>query len=261
MLIESKKISELLRLYVGTEVKGVKLLSDLRENLSSAIPESYLYELMEQGVLEPIKVSRPVGNYLFKIRSENLVLAPPLSIKNHENSVKILATYPRGVGFEEIDGVSKLYPQLIMLLSGAKHSIDIINPYYTEKGSQKVSNALVQATLKGIKIRMVSRSSPSPDGLLQPTKDYLRLVNFLKEQGAPMNIEAKIFGSPDLVKGDLHLHAKAICVDGSRCYVGSANLTGPSLDSNLEIGVLLGSDQAISVYKLFCIAWKNSVRV
>ncbi len=261
MLIEPKKVSDILSLYVGTEVKGVRILTDLRQNLGSAIPESYLYELMELGILEPIKVSRPVGNYLFRIRTENLAFIPTLSVKRQGKCVKILATYPRGIGFEEIEGVSKLYPQLIMLMSGATHTIDIINPYYTERGSQKISNALVQASLKGIKIRMVSRSSPSPNGIIYPTKDFLKLVNFLKERGIPGNIEAKIFGSNDLGKGEFHVHAKAICVDGNKCYIGSANLTGPSLESNLEIGVLLDSDQAISVYRLFCIAWKNSVKI
>ena len=261
MIIEPKKVSDILCLHLGTEVKGVRILTELRQNIDSAIPESYLYELMEQGILEPVKVSRPVSNYLFRIRTENLALVPALSINHQEKSVKILATYPREIGFEEIEGVFKLYPQLIMLLSGATHSIDIINPYYTERGSQKISNALVQASLKGIKVRIVSRPSSKKDGIIYPTKDYVRLVNFLKERGVPGNIEARIFCSNKVEKREFNVHAKAICVDGSKCYIGSANLTGPSLESNLEIGVLLKSDQAISVYRLFCIAWKNSIRI
>ena len=261
MLVESRKVSDILSSYKDIEVKGVRILSDLRQNLGSGISESYLYDLMEQGILEPVKVSRPVSNYLFKIKMENLAFVPALLVGSQENSVKVLATYPQGIGFEEIEGVSKLYPQLIMLLSGAAHFIDIINPYYTEKGTRKVANALAQASLKGIKIRIVSRSAIGPNGNITSTEDYSRLVNFLKERGTPENIQAKIFGTNKFGKGEFHLHAKAICVDGNRCYIGSADLTGPALESNLEIGILLGSAQAKIVYRLFCLAWKNGVRI
>ena len=261
MIIESRKVSDILSLYLGTEVKGVKILSDLRERIHHSIPESYLSELMGQGILEPVKVSRSVSEYTFRIRTEHLAFVPAFSVNHRERCVKILATYPRGIGFEEITGISKLYPQLIMLLSGAVRSIDIINPYYTEKGSQKVSNALVQASLKGIKIRMVGRSSSDKYGIIYPPREYLSMVNYLKKRGYPENIDARIFGTNEVEKGEFNLHAKAICVDGNRCYIGSANLTGPSLESNLEIGVLLESYQAISVHKLFCNAWKNSIEI
>ncbi len=261
MIIEARKISDILSLYLGTEVKGARILSELRQRIHYAIPESYLYELMEQGILEPVKISRPVSEYTFRIRNEYLAYAPTLSVNNQERCVKILATFPRGIGFEEIEGISKLYPQLIMLLSGAMRSIDIINPYYTEKGSQKMSNALVQASLKGIKIRIVGRSSYDKYGNIYPPNKYLSMVNYLKESGAPENIAARIFGSNEAEKGEFNLHAKAICVDDSKCYIGSANLTGPSLESNLEIGVLLESYQAIPVHKLFCNAWKNSIEI
>ncbi len=261
MAIESKKVFEIIILYAGMEVKGEKILSDLRQQLDFGIPESYLYELMEQDILEVVKVSRPVTNYLFRIKTENLAHIPEIPINYQENRMKILATYPRDLGFEKIDGIFKLYPQIIILLSQAKRSIDIINPYYTEKGSQKVSNALLQASLKGIKIRMISRSSSNKNKIIYPTRNYITLVNFLKNKGIPENIEARIFGKNNIEETEINVHAKAICVDSNKCYIGSANITGPSLESNLELGVLLDSKQAILVHKLFCTAWENSIKI
>lgn len=259
MLPDPRKISDLLALYGDTEVVGHKILSDLRKELGIKIPESYLYELTGQGVLTAVKVSRPVSNYIFRVQHENLALVKIPEVRPTGHPVKILATYPKGIGFEEIEGVSKLYPQLIMLLAGAKHSIDILNPYYTGRGSEKIANALVQATLKGVKIRIVSRSDR--DENIATLKNYEDFVAFLNENGKPENIQARIFGTSNPDKSSFQLHAKVTCVDGNRCYVGSANITGPALETNLEIGVLLTSTEAKVVHNLFRKAWINSVKI
>ena len=43
-----------------------------------------------------------------------------------------------------------------------------------------------------------------------------------------------------------YVHAKAIVVDGSTAYVGSANLTYNSLASNRELGIITSVSQAVT---------------
>jgi cardiolipin synthase len=45
---------------------------------------------------------------------------------------------------------------------------------------------------------------------------------------------------------DPYIHAKAIIVDGARMYVGSANLTDNSMDSNRELGLVTETSSVIS---------------
>jgi len=44
----------------------------------------------------------------------------------------------------------------------------------------------------------------------------------------------------------LTMHAKMIVIDGRKVYIGSANFTPTSMDSNRELGVILESEEAIS---------------
>jgi phosphatidylserine/phosphatidylglycerophosphate/cardiolipin synthase-like enzyme len=48
-----------------------------------------------------------------------------------------------------------------------------------------------------------------------------------------------------VVVHDPYIHAKAIIVDGARMYVGSANLTDNSMDSNRELGLVTETSSAI----------------
>ena len=261
MIVQPREISDILRRYGSTEVKGNKILSDMRLSLKLNVSEDYLYELMEKEILIPAKPSSSMGGYLFNVCEENLSKVPALVLTSEEEYVKVLATYPSGIGFEEIDGVSKLYPLLIMLLSGAKRSIDIINPYYTEIGSQKVANALIQASLRDVEIRLISRSVAKTSKKPIPDKEYSNFIKHLEEKGNSNHIHPRIFGKEGDESKKINLHAKVICVDSATAYLGSANITGPSLMTNLEIGVLLRSEPAKSVHKLFERAWENSIKV
>lgn len=261
MIVAPKEISNILRKYGKTEVKGNKILSDMRLFLKLNVSEDYLYELMENEILVPAKPSSTMGEYLFNVCEKNLRNIPTLVTTSGEEVVKVLATYPSGMGFEEIEGISKLYPLLIMLLSGAKRSIDIINPYYTEIGFQKVANALIQASLRNVEIRLVSRSVANTNRKPIPDVEYLNFIKLLKEKGNSNHIHPRIFGKEGAESKKINLHAKVICVDNKTVYLGSANITGASLMTNLEIGVLLTSEPAKEVHELFERAWENSVKV
>jgi phosphatidylserine/phosphatidylglycerophosphate/cardiolipin synthase-like enzyme len=45
---------------------------------------------------------------------------------------------------------------------------------------------------------------------------------------------------------DPYIHAKAIIVDGTSMYVGSANLTDNSMDNNRELGLVTQTGNVIS---------------
>ena len=44
-----------------------------------------------------------------------------------------------------------------------------------------------------------------------------------------------------------YVHAKAIVADGTRAYVGSANLSADSLDKNRELGIITSAADVVTV--------------
>ena len=90
MIVQPREISDILRRYGSTEVKGNKILSDMRLSLKLNVSEDYLYELMEKEILIPAKPSSSMGGYLifplaglsFSLhlsysKMENILYCPP----------------------------------------------------------------------------------------------------------------------------------------------------------------------------------------
>ena len=84
----------------------------------------------------------------------------------------------------------------------------------------RIATELCTATARHVRVRVVlANRSHSQSGD--------KAIHTLKHCGA----EVAELGSP-------YVHAKAIVVDASKIYVGSANLSPTSLDRNRELGVI-----------------------
>jgi phosphatidylserine/phosphatidylglycerophosphate/cardiolipin synthase-like enzyme len=56
-----------------------------------------------------------------------------------------------------------------------------------------------------------------------------------------------------------HLHAKVIVADTRRALITSANLTGPGVDSNLEVGVMVAENVARDLHRYMMTLLRSGV--
>ena len=111
----------------------------------------------------------------------------------------------------------------VNLIRAARHSIQIINPYFTLNRS--ISRALKQAVKRGVNVEiMVSEKSDIP---ITP-----RIVEYQARR--MMKAGAKVY----FYQGGFH-HSKIMMVDNSCCYAGSANLDSRSLRCDYECNVVV----------------------
>lgn len=62
-----------------------------------------------------------------------------------------------GLVFENIRGITPLYPDLCRLMIDSKREIYITNPFFDYQGRRKVLTYLIAAAKRGVKIKIVSK--------------------------------------------------------------------------------------------------------
>lgn len=210
-------------LFRRNESSGTDILESLEEICEAN--DSHLYALMNEQIIRPVKLAKRIKDYKFRAVEENISDKQKLSRIFGEtisqSEFAIIASYPPGKlrGYQEIE---QLYPRICRLILSAKKNLLLINPYFDEKGLDRVLPYLVQASNKGVKIRMVSRKGDESNFFFETIKRKIK-----------NNLEIKEFGG-----SGYFLHAKCIIADDKSAYIGSANITATSLGSNLELGVL-----------------------
>ncbi|MBS3053980.1 MAG: phospholipase D family protein [Candidatus Aenigmarchaeota archaeon] len=204
------------------EVSGRDILRTL-EKLCD-VNELHLYAMLNEQIIKSIKVSRDIKDYKFKILKDGLSNKQKISNIFEDliaDDFVLIASYPPGK-IEEKYKVEQLYPRLCRLILSAKRSLVLINPYFDKKGLDKLLPYIDGAAKNGVKIRLICRKGKEPDALIGAIKSRIG-----------DNLELKEFGGLGYF-----LHAKCIIADDKLAYIGSANITGTSLGSNLELGVL-----------------------
>lgn len=148
----------------------------------------------------------------------------------------------------------------IRALSGqAKHSLDIISPYFVPEDSG--TQALVDMAKRGVKIRILTNALAATD--VPALHDFYarRRVTLLKA-GIQLYEFKPTANSRPINRWRLRewrgrqsngsLHAKAISWDNRITYVGSMNLDPRSLMLNSEVGLMIeGTDAAQQVAAAF----------
>lgn len=114
---------------------------------------------------------------------------------------------------------------LLALIQSATTMLDLEGE---ELSDSDIVPALVAAHDRGVAVRVVLSDDT-------PTNAMANAVNALKADGIPV----KKISTP-------YVHAKAIVVDNAVAYVGSANFTQNSLDSNRELGVLVSAGSEVA---------------
>lgn len=129
-------------------------------------------------------------------------------------------TYAGPLLLAPVNAEARLYG----LISHATTSIDVECEVVSDRN---IVNALVGAAGRGVTIRVLVDG-----GSTNPTQTTA--LTSLMASG----VAVRELSTPDI-------HAKAIVVDGTLAYVGSINLTQPSIDLNRELGLITDDPDAV----------------
>ncbi len=109
---------------------------------------------------------------------------------------------------------------LTTLMSGAKKTLILEEEEMLDESMQQ---ALVSATHRGVSVQVIL---PTP--YTGESDNNLGGIAILKAGGVQVKEDSA-----------LYIHAKMIVADGAQAFVGSENISAPSLDGNRELGILL----------------------
>lgn len=211
------------------ELSGNEILRDLEK--SCDVTELHLYALLNEQIIRSTKIANNIRDYRFKVLKEELSDKQKISRifgdQLFHDEFVLIASYPHKK-IEEKYQVEQLYPRLCRLIMSSKKSLVFLNPYFDKKGLDKLLPYIIEAAKRGVKIRLISRKGKETNALIETIKKSIR-----------NNLELKEFGG-----SGYFLHAKCIIADDKAAYIGSANITGTSLGSNLELGVLFTGSKA-----------------
>jgi phosphatidylserine/phosphatidylglycerophosphate/cardiolipin synthase-like enzyme len=125
------------------------------------------------------------------------------------------------------------------LITGAARSIVVMTPFLDLRGGT-ILKTLLERAQDDVQITLILRNLGRPERKdypvgFPPMLDWLRgrrvtVCDYSLEQSPGAPIET--------------FHAKLLIVDGVRAYVGSANMTGASFESSMELGVILSGEAA-----------------
>jgi phosphatidylserine/phosphatidylglycerophosphate/cardiolipin synthase-like enzyme len=139
---------------------------------------------------------------------------------------------------------------LTELFAHARKRVVIAAPFLQQGAglSEGALKTTLEATLqRGIHVDVASthRGLETLAGLPNEWRDYPGKLRLFHSEGE--NTERRRLGS----------HAKFCISDQDSAYIGSANLTGPGLDENLELGVIVRGEVAQQLARF----WQHAVSV
>ena len=151
----------------------------------------------------------------------------------------------------EVDahGIDRMTAEtMIGLIVGARKGLRIFSPFLDPRGLDVLAVAVAAATRRGVRTAV----------------GYARRGN---RDNAIEGLERHVHGSGDVnmlqtvaIESDRPFpHLKLIAADGSRAYIGSANLTWPALTSNAEIGALVEGEPVRILERWFDALTANQV--
>jgi len=206
-----------------------------------------LYFLIANDILKPIGTSPNIADHLFSIEkttvSQSLLqTGQPV---HPTDTVSVVATLPPNEAVT-VSGVKSLHAEICRLIIGAEHDIAIVNPFFDLAGREKIAIYLQDAMQRGVRIRIISRN-----GLIAKRPSQADIfISPLKNRSL---VNVRYFS-----RAEASVHAKLIVADDKLAYLGSANLTGRSLSSNFEIGVVLGGPCVETFKHMFEELWRLS---
>lgn len=182
--------------------------------------------LAADGTLEPRPLARLLEELSTKEQSPlreipRLVWTLPL---HHPQAERLGTTYNEAI----LDVVKEARSHLLMT-----------SPFLQEHGIAPLIKTLLDALGRGVRITVLTHEAENLGSSQSVAiEDLRRQAERLKKSLAVYTAVTPI--------GSM-LHAKLVLADGQKAIIGSANLTGPGLQQNVEAGVVLGEKEASEI--------------
>lgn len=126
-------------------------------------------------------------------------------------------------------GVDRMTAEtLIGLVVGARRTVRLFSAFVDRGGLDVLAVSLAAATHRGVQVAIGYAHAGDRSAAMRPFEDRLR------SSGHGSNLRIVGIGNDRPFP-----HVKLLAADGSRAYLGSANLTWPALTSNVEFGALV----------------------
>lgn len=134
------------------------------------------------------------------------------------------------------------YTEAILgVIGSARSELVMTSPFMQEHGISSLLEALVDALGRGVKLTVLTHHADDL-GSAQSIA-----VEELRREATRLGKTLRVF-TADAPVGSM-LHAKLVIADEDVMVLGSANLTGPGLEQNIEAGVVLGGGREAKTAK------------
>lgn len=135
------------------------------------------------------------------------------------------------------NSVGNSYTEAILnVINSSKQELIMTSPFIHERGISSLIKSLLDALGRGVCISMLTHHAED----LASSQSIA--VEELRREACRLNKSLKIYTVESGLKS--MLHAKLVIADREKMILGSANLTGPGLEQNVEAGIVLGSIEA-----------------
>jgi phosphatidylserine/phosphatidylglycerophosphate/cardiolipin synthase-like enzyme len=173
----------------------------------------------------------------------------PQSRTSTQPEVELVATLPREIRQDISTEVGQLGLSLRKMLINASHTVRVANPYFDP--DQWIIEDIAAVPRRGVDTRILTREATGVD-VSDQTLDAITSIVESLDGDTVENISIRDFyETTDSGYQIGAVHAKIICVDEQKCYIGSANLTDLNLSANFEFGVIISGEIVSEVAAVF----------
>jgi len=170
----------------------------------------------------------------------------------------LVATLPPDADPVARQAVDRTDIQLQTLLNRADEVARIAAPYFDP--DERVVESIVALSERGVETHVLTREVRSPYGD-SDTREAIEGLRSSMSSSAQELFEVRDLYEKGPGGQEEAIHAKAVIVDESRCYLGSANLIRTALTTNFELGVLLEGPAVEDVVQVFDAMFRRAVPV
>ncbi len=253
-----RQIKEILEeIFSENEVlQGSEILKHIRPIVKEDIEDrSLLYHLQNKAVIKKEKISDDICEYSFSLNKQQLdeyisselkSLKIKSEIKDKEirtGKFQIVATFPEDERYHHIEKINDLLLSIRTEINKSTKEILICNPFFDTIGQDAIIEDLINAARRGCLIKIITREFHSREND-DHKQGIIKLIREFKQHNLLNNLFFRDYHIVDDETGKQisSLHAKLIIFDCKKAYLGSANLTYPSLYYNFELGVIIEED-------------------
>lgn len=234
------------------------LAAELGRTIPSDIAEPLFTGLVLHGVAEQSQNAARFADYRFSVRTDaaasvlhdQAIAARTLRQQaqpTQQDEVRLVATLPSHVDPPAGIDVISTGPELRQLMFDVDEQLRLATPYID--ADQTVVEDLMSLPERGVDCRLLTRELTV--GNEQTATAVNRIYSLLTPAARERFAVADLFSRDSSGRQAYATHAKVALADDSLCYIGSANLTTTSLESNFELGVLLTGPVVEDVVALF----------